>query len=218
MPSSTPNMEKLTVETFILGPMETNCYLLTRGSDAVLIDCPPEPERLGEAISEKGINLEAIYLTHMHLDHIGGVGQISRQTGADVFASKSDSYLNEVSFKYGGAKEFRQYADFDFKDIKPGKYNVLRQPMMVLDTPGHTPGSLSYLFPAAGCVFTGDLIFMISVGRTDFPGGDSKALLNSIRNRIFILPDDTRIYSGHGPMSTVAFEKKNNPLFFEENT
>ena len=87
--------------------------------------------------------------------------------------------------------------------------------MLVLDTPGHTPGSFSYFFPAAGCVFVGDLLFMIAVGRTDLPQGSGPELLGSIRSRIFSLPDETRIYSGHGPMTTVTHEKKYNPHFLK---
>lgn len=207
-------MNKLIVETFILGPSDTNCYLLTLGNESILIDCPPEPDRLGAAIKERGVNLTAIYLTHLHFDHIGGVKQIHKQTKAKIYASQSDSFLADISFKSGGSKEFRPSIKFDYEDIQPGRHTVLQLPLIVLDTPGHTPGSLSYFFPTAGCIFTGDLIFMMSVGRTDFQGGDSETLLNSIRNRIFILPDETRIYSGHGPMSTVAFEKQNNPFFF----
>ncbi len=85
--------------------------------------------------------------------------------------------------------------------------------MMIFDTPGHTPGSMSYFFPSTGCVFVGDLMFMIAVGRTDLPRASGPELLSSIRSRIFNLPDETRIYSGHGPMTTVIHEKKNNPHF-----
>ncbi|SMF18649.1 MBL fold metallo-hydrolase [Desulfovibrio gilichinskyi] len=206
-------MTNIAVETFILGPLETNCYLLTSGKDAIVIDCAPEPFPLLEAIKTRNLNVTAIYLTHMHLDHIGGVGELQQLTGAEVFGNIEDMYLNEVSFSYGGSKEFPQLHDFKATDLKPGKQFIFDQPMMVLDTPGHTRGSLSYFFPALNCVFVGDVIFMIAVGRTDFPGGDSETLLNSIRNRIFILPDETQIHSGHGPMTTVIHEKRNNPFF-----
>ncbi|WP_027177610.1 MBL fold metallo-hydrolase [Maridesulfovibrio bastinii] len=209
-------MNKLTVETFILGPLDTNSYLLTCGGESILIDCPPAPQRLAAAVKERDINLKAIYLTHLHFDHMGGVKQLSEQTGADIYANMADAYLADVKVKFGGSKEFRSDTGFKYENIEPGRYTVLGLPMLVLDTPGHTPGSVSYFFPGAGCVFTGDLIFMISVGRTDFPGGDSQTLLDSIQNRIFILPDETRIYSGHGPMTTVAFEKENNPMFLKD--
>ncbi|MBI9112614.1 MBL fold metallo-hydrolase [Maridesulfovibrio ferrireducens] len=206
-------MTNITVETFVLGPLETNCYLLTSGKDAIVIDCAPEPQPLLETIKGRNLNLKSIYLTHMHLDHIGGVSELQKMTGAQIYGNIEDHYLNDVSFSYGGSKEFPHLLDFEVTDLKPGKQFIFDQPMMVLDTPGHTIGSLSFFFPALSCVFVGDLIFMIAVGRTDFPGGNSETLLNSIRTRIFILPDETQIYPGHGPMTSVIHEKKNNPLF-----
>lgn len=206
-------MSKLTIETFILGPDETNCYLLSTGSDAVVIDPGLEPGRLIKRIEELGLNLKGIYITHFHLDHIGGVKELVTRFDATVFASDGDDFLKDISLEGGGIREFIDHVDFDYEAIGPGTQKVLGQKMMVLDTPGHTPGSISFFFPAAGCVFVGDVIFMIGVGRTDLPRGDGPGLLASIRSRIFILPDNTRIYSGHGPMTTVIHEKENNPHF-----
>lgn len=206
-------MAKLSIETFRLGPDETNCYLVSVGSEAVLFDVGVEPGRLIERIESGSFDLKAIYLTHFHLDHIGGVKEVTDRFGAVVYASGKDEFLKEISLEGGGIREFASYVDFDYEVIAPGSRAVLGQPMMVLETPGHTPGSLSYFFPAAGCVFVGDLLFMIAVGRTDLPRGSGPELIGSIRSRIFILPDDTRIYSGHGPMTTVTHEKENNPHF-----
>lgn len=206
-------MSKLTIETFVLGPEETNCYLLTVGKDAVVIDAGMEPARLIERIEADGLNLQAIYLTHFHLDHIAGVKEMVARFDVPVYASGEDEFLKEISLEASGIREFIQYVDFAYETITPGNLDVLGQKMMVLDTPGHTPGSLSFFFPAAGCVFVGDVIFMIAVGRTDLPRGSGPELIGSIRSRIFILPDATRIYSGHGPMTTVIHEKENNPHF-----
>lgn len=206
-------MSKLVIETFVLGPEETNCYLLTVGSEAVVIDAGMEPGRLVDQIEKRGLDLRGIYITHFHLDHVAGVKEMSQRFGSPVFASPEDQFLKDISLEAGGVREFSQYLDFPFEPITPGKRMVLGQPMIVLDTPGHTPGSLSYFFPAAGCAFVGDLIFMIAVGRTDLPRGSSVDLLGSIRSRIFALPDATRLYSGHGPMTTVVHEKENNPHF-----
>jgi len=206
-------MNQLTIETFVLGPEETNCYLLTMGKDAIVIDVGMEPERLIERIESQGLNLQAIYLTHFHLDHIAGVKELVSRFGVSVYASDGDEFLKEISLEAGGIREFVEHVDFDFKPIGPGNRKVLGQTMLVLDTPGHTPGSLSFFFPATGCVFVGDLIFMIAVGRTDLPRGSGPELIGSIRSRIFILPDETHIYSGHGPTTTVIHEKRNNPHF-----
>jgi len=206
-------MSNLTIETFILGPDETNCYLVSMGKDAVVIDCGLEPERLIERIESGGFDLKAIYLTHFHLDHIGGVKELVNRFGVPVYANDKDEFLKEISLEASGIREFVEYLDFEYEVIGSGNQLVLGQPMMVLDTPGHTPGSLSFFFPSAGCVFVGDLLFMIAVGRTDLPRGSGPELIGSIRSRIFILPDDTRVYSGHGPMTTVVHEKQNNPHF-----
>lgn len=206
-------MSRLKIETFVLGPDETNCYLITSGSDAVLIDVGIEPQRLIERIEKDNLTLRAIYLTHFHLDHIGGVKDILERFPVTVYASSHDEFLKEITFEGGGMREFVQFVDFPYERIDPGRQRVLGQDMLVFDTPGHTPGSFSFFFPAAGCVFVGDLLFMIGVGRTDLPRGSSSDLIGSIRSRIFILPDDTRVYSGHGPMTTVGHEKKNNPHF-----
>ncbi|NDV22779.1 MBL fold metallo-hydrolase [Desulfovibrio sp. JC022] len=209
-------MKEIKVETFVLGPLETNSYLLTAGSDAVVIDCGMDPDPMLQAIRERALNVHSIYLTHMHLDHVGGVGPLQQVTGATVYGNLDDLYLNEIPVKEGGSREFKELLDFEITDIKQGRKTILDNPVMIIGTPGHTPGSLSYFFPAQNFIFVGDLLFMISVGRTDLPGGNSDALLNSIRNRIFILPGQTQIFSGHGPMTTVKHELRNNPFFIEK--
>lgn len=206
-------MSTLTIETFLLGPDETNCYLLSAEGNAVVIDVGIEPKRMLDRIDELGLSLKAVYITHMHLDHIGGVKDLLARFDVPVYVSPEDDFLKDISMEAGGIREFEQFVDFPYVPLAPGRRTVLGQPMMVLETPGHTPGGLTYFFPAAGCAFVGDLIFMIAVGRTDLPRGSSSALLGSIRSRIFVLPDDTRLYSGHGPMTTVTHEKRNNPHF-----
>jgi len=206
-------MNKLTIETFVLGPDETNCYLVSSGNDAVVIDAGVEPARLIERIEEKKLNLQGVYLTHFHIDHIGGVQDILNRFSVPVYASPEDDFLKDLSLEAGGVREFAEFLNFTYEPLGPGRRKVLGQDMLVLDTPGHTPGSLSYFFPAAGSVFVGDLLFMIAVGRTDLPRGSGSDLISSIRSRIFILPDPTRIYSGHGPMTSVVHEKENNPHF-----
>jgi len=206
-------MKEITVETFVLGPLETNCYLLTSGREAVVIDCGLEPMPLLRAIHERNLDVNAIYLTHMHFDHIGGVSDLQKVTQAPIYGSSKDNFLIDVPFKHGGSLEFKDSLNFTLTDLQSGRTSVLDNPVMVLETPGHTPGGLSYFFPTLGCVFVGDLIFMISTGRTDFPGGDEQTLINSIKERIFILPPETKILSGHGPMTTVKHEIKNNPHF-----
>ena len=169
-------MSRVKIETFVLGPDETNCYLISSGRDAVVIDAGMEPQRLIKRIENDKLNLQAIYLTHFHLDHIGGVKELLERFPAPVHASPSDQFLKDISLEGGGIREFVEFVTFPFEPLGPGRQKVLGQDMLVLDTPGHTPGSLSYFFPAAGCVFVGDLLFMIAVGRTDLPRGSSSDL------------------------------------------
>ncbi|WP_421903056.1 MBL fold metallo-hydrolase [Maridesulfovibrio sp.] len=206
-------MKEIKIETFVLGPLETNSYLLTAGSDAVVIDCGMEPAPMLQAIRERQLNVHSIYLTHMHLDHVGGVLELQKQTGAAIYGNHKDFFLNDIPVNKGGSLEYKDLLDFEVTDLKQGRKTILDNPVMIFETPGHTPGSLSYFFPAQGCIFVGDLLFMISVGRTDLPGGNSDELLSSISNRIFILPGETKVFSGHGPMTTVKHEMRNNPLF-----
>nr|WP_321513628.1 MBL fold metallo-hydrolase [uncultured Pseudodesulfovibrio sp.] len=206
-------MSKMIIETFVLGMEETNSYLLSSGGEAVVIDVGTEPQPLIRRIKEQGLTLTGVYITHFHIDHVGGVQELLEEFQVPVYISGVDEFLKELSLEAGGCRELVEFLEFPFEEIGPGRRKVLGQDMLVFDTPGHTPGSLSYFFPAAGCVFVGDLIFMIAVGRTDLPRGSSSELLTSIRSRIFILPDATRIYSGHGPMTTVIHEKENNPHF-----
>ncbi len=158
-------MSRLKIETFILGPDETNCYLISSGSDAVVIDAGMEPDRLIKSIEKDKLALQAVYLTHFHLDHVGGVRELLDRYPVPVHASPEDQFLLDISLEAGGIRELAEYVDFPREPLRPGRLRVLGQDMIVLDTPGHTPGSLSFFFPSAGCVFVGDLLFMIAGNR-----------------------------------------------------
>ncbi|WP_419786856.1 MBL fold metallo-hydrolase [Pseudodesulfovibrio sp.] len=197
-------MDALKVETFLTGPEEANAYLLHAGGEAVVIDSDAEPDTLIRRIEEAGLRLRGIYITHFHLDHFGGVRDLHERFGSPVFASGGDAFLRDYPLERGGFSDYAELADFPYASIGPGCRHLLGRTMVVLATPGHTPGSLSYFFPADRCVFTGDLVFKTAVGRTDLPGGDAEQLRNSIRSRIAPLPGGTRIYPGHGRTTPVV--------------
>lgn len=198
---------------FSLGPLGTNCYLLSQGGAAVVIDPGGPPERILAHCRKAGLGLTHILITHLHFDHTYGVRALAEATGAPVLAGELDRPLLDTEVGRGGIMGLPLVEPFTFTTIEPGEHRFLDQPCTVLLTPGHSPGSLSYFFPEAGACFVGDVIFSRSIGRTDFPGGDQAALLRSVRQGIFTLPPDTVLYPGHGPETTVDAERHHNPFF-----
>ncbi|MGE4506495.1 MAG: MBL fold metallo-hydrolase [Desulfovibrionaceae bacterium] len=201
------------IRTYPLGPLQTNAYLLTEGALAVAVDPGGDPAPLLRALREGGQTLSHVLLTHLHFDHLYGVRDLAEKTGAAVLGPADDAFLMETELGRGGLMGLPTVAAFDYETIAPGEAEFLGLACRVLPTPGHTPGSLSYYFPSAGAVFVGDLLFARSVGRTDFPGGDSDTLLASVRERIFTLPPETVVHPGHGPQTTVGDEMHHNPFF-----
>lgn len=200
------------VKTFPLGPLETNSYLLVEGDRAVAVDVGGAPSAMLRYIADKGLTLERILLTHLHFDHTLGVAALHEATGAPVSASAGDADLLQSELGRGGFMGMPAVSDFPLETIAPGETTLLGQPMTIFHTPGHTPGSLSYYFPQAKALFSGDLVFYRSVGRSDFPGGSSQDLLNAIRDTVLTLPPETVIYPGHGPDTNVGQEALHNPF------
>lgn len=203
------------VETFALGPLQTNSYLAHHGTLAAAVDVGGNPAPMADFLRARGLSLTHILLTHLHCDHLYGVAELARITGAPVFASGADSGLMRTELGRGGFMGLPLVEPFEFSDVSPGEVVLAGRPCRILSTPGHSPGGLSAYFPEDGVVFVGDLLFYRSVGRTDFPGGDSDTLLAAVREKIFTLPADTMVYPGHGPATTVGAEQRHNPFFSE---
>ena len=201
------------VETFALGPLETNSYLAVEGSSALAVDAGGDPAPMLRFLKKHDLTLTHVLLTHMHFDHTYGAQALQEATGAPILAGAEDAYLLEGELGQGGFMGLPRIVPFEFTPLSQGEMEFLGQPCQVLATPGHSSGSLSYYFPKAGVVFAGDLIFYRSIGRTDFPGGSLQALLGAVTSKIFTLPDETVIYSGHGPETSVADERLHNPYF-----
>ncbi len=199
------------IETLALGPLETNCYLVGDDTRALAIDPGGEPQTVLGAL--QGRRLEAILATHFHFDHIQGIAGLVEATGAPVFADPREAALLETELGAGGMWGFPPTPAFSWSPLAPGETSFLDTPCLVLSTPGHSPGGLSFYFPTLEAVFVGDLIFYRSVGRTDFPGSSPQVLERSVREQIFTLPEKTRIYPGHGPATTVGEEMRHNPFF-----
>lgn len=199
------------VEIFSLGPLETNSYLAIEDDRAIAVDAGGDPEPMLRYLKKFDLTLTHILLTHLHFDHIYGAQALHTATGAPILAGAGDAYLMQTELGRGGFMGFPEVEEFTFTPLEPGDTTLLDQPCIVLATPGHTPGSLSYYFPKAGVVFSGDVVFYRSVGRTDFPGGSHEVLMQSVRDKIIALPPETVIFSGHGLETSVGEEALHNP-------
>jgi hydroxyacylglutathione hydrolase len=202
------------VERLIVGQLATNCYLVRCSEDgeAVVIDPGGEGEKIWSVIQNRGLNVRLIINTHGHGDHIAANGFLKAKTGAEVLIHPEDASMltsparNLSAWINGGL--VCPPADRLIKgDDEVTCGNVT---FKVLATPGHTPGGISLW--ADGVVFTGDTLFRGSIGRTDFPGGDYRLLLNSIRDKLLVLPSNTIVYPGHGPESNIGEERVTNPF------
>lgn len=199
------------IQTLALGPLETNCYVVGDDTRAVVIDPGGEPEAVLAAL--QGRTVEAVLATHFHFDHIQGIAGVAGATGASVWADPREAPLLESELGAGGIWGFSKTPSFSWQPLAEGETQFLGISCQVLSTPGHSPGGLSFYFPDLRAVFVGDLLFYRSVGRTDFPGSSAEVLERSVREKIFVLPDATRVYPGHGPATTVGDEKRHNPFF-----
>ncbi len=203
------------VSVFPLGALETNCFLASLDGKAVVVDPGGDPAPLLDVLKRENLTLTHILNTHLHFDHIFGNASLHEATGAPILANKEDDYLMQSELGRGGLWGLPLVETFTYTHLEPGDTELLGVLCKVLHTPGHSPGSLTFYFPDFKVAFVGDLIFWRSVGRTDFPGGSHEVLLRSVMDKIFTLPDDVRLYSGHGPSTNVGDEKLHNPFFTE---
>lgn len=200
------------VATFPLGPLQTNSYLIHNAAQAVAVDVGGEPAPMIEYLTAHKLALAAICLTHRHFDHMYGVAELAGNTAAAVYAPAGDESLADTESGRGGIWGFPLVPPFESLPMPTGKTSFGGMDCQVLETPGHTPGGISLYFPDEKLVFTGDALFYRSMGRTDFPGGDHAALLRSIKDVLFSLPDETQVYPGHGPATSIGDERRSNPF------
>lgn len=199
------------VKRLVVGRVQTNCFLVSNEKRCIIVDSGDDFEKIVNYIESHDYEPVAVFLTHGHFDHIMAVNELRDKYGISVYASKaeaellSDEYLNcSVHFGY----RYSTKADVLLKD---GQWiDVLGLGVKVIYTPGHTAGSCCYYFKDEKLLFSGDTLFYTSVGRTDLPTGDEKTLLKSLK-MLMELPEDVRVFPGHGPETHIGFEKTNNP-------
>ncbi|PTX99135.1 MBL fold metallo-hydrolase [Opitutus sp. ER46] len=199
------------------GPIQTNAYLLMapeRG-EAVLVDAPGDIwAEIEPLLQEKKCRLVELWLTHGHWDHTQGGAEVVRQTGAKVRAHRDDQIMIEdpsVMERFMGETLNLEPMHVDLWVKQGDRFDALGHQVEVRHVPGHCPGNVLFHFPALGCAIVGDALFNGSVGRSDLPGGSFEQLEKSIREQIYTLPDNTVVFPGHGPKTTVGDEKQHNP-------
>lgn len=201
------------LKLFVSPDMGENCYFVIdeNTNEAIVIDPGAMAEKLKNVIKNEKYNIKSICLTHSHFDHAGAAEELREYTNAPVFICEGEEIVAESSV-YNLSQMFGEPFTVPYdRVLKDGDvFDFGNLSFKVLLTPGHTPGGCCYYFEKEGVVFSGDTLFFASVGRTDFPGGDGKALIESIKNKIFTLPKETLVYTGHGKNTTVEYEIANN--------
>ena len=199
----------LDIRTLTVGPLMTNCYVLVSGGEAIVVDPGWEAERILAELS--GLKVMRIVATHAHFDHVGAVEKLRDATGAEFVMHRADLMLldvvEEVARRFG-LEVRRPRPDGFVEDGDELRFGELT--FRVLHTPGHSPGSIC--LHQGLVLLSGDTLFNGSVGRTDFIGGSFEELERSIRNKIYTLDENTIVYPGHGPITTVGAEKRFNPF------
>jgi hydroxyacylglutathione hydrolase len=204
---------------FTVGQIAENCFLFRQdGSDsALIIDPGDEADRILAAANELGVSIEGILLTHTHFDHIGAVAPIAKATGAPVWCPEMETQVLADINSYVPWPGFGPFESYDADHrVKGGEtLELAGMEIDVIFTPGHSPGHVTYSVPDEQAIFSGDVLFQGSVGRTDLPGGDGPTLMRSIRALVDSHPPETTVYPGHMGITTLGAEQATNPFLAE---
>ena len=197
--------------------VETNCYIALnpQNKEAVIVDPGDNAPKIIETCGKLGASVKAILLTHGHFDHIMGVQGVKKEYDIPIYASKDEVEVlvnpqinvSTMMGAYLSMKADELFSDGDVLELAGMK-------LKVISTPGHTIGSVCFYMEEEKVLISGDTLFEASVGRSDFPTGSSRQLIESIKTRLFVLPDDTYVFPGHGGTTTIAYEKAHNPFIY----
>lgn len=206
----------MSIFTIPLGMLETNCYIIQKNKNALVIDpggtSPKDLSTITTFIKQNKLSIQAILCTHLHYDHIFSTAMLQKQTNVPVFASTKDDFLLKAQAKGGiGKLACPKIEIFQHEDLTEGLHTFNTFSCEVINTPGHTPGGVCLYFKEINTLFTGDTLFYHTVGRTDLPGSNTNDLFTSLHKKIFVLPKDTIVYPGHGPKTSIEEELTNNP-------
>lgn len=213
-------MAKLNIDAYELGGFQTNCYIVSNPDtgEAIVIDPSWNAALIKRKLDDGDLKCVGIFLTHGHIDHMAAMDEMKELTGAPTYASEDEKEVlgnSKVNLSAMMTSVFGKVVETDVDnylaegDVK----KLLGTEMRCIGVPGHTKGGMCYYFEQEHILFSGDTLFKYSVGRSDFPTGDENALLENIGEKLFILPDDTVVYPGHGDKTQIGKEKKMNPFF-----
>ena len=203
------------IESRVLGPVATNCYLIINldNNESIIVDPADSPESIYDMVVRSASKPQAILLTHGHFDHIGAANEVREHYGIKIYASCDEEKLlaspaRNLSNAYGMSLKVTAdvlHNDGDILELAGLKIKAIH-------TPGHTPGGCCYYMEQEGVLFSGDTLFQTSVGRSDFPGGSASALVRSVKEKLLVLPEETHVYPGHMEETTIGYEKLHNPF------
>ena len=209
------------IKKFEFNMFPVNCYVLSdETGEAVIIDAgcfyPEEKQMLKDYLSDNNLTLKHLLCTHLHLDHIFGNPFLFQEYGVRPEGNQQDEFWLEQ------ASAMARSFGFIYEEKQPslGRHicdndiiSFGNSQLKAINVPGHSPGSIVFYCQEASCIFAGDVLFYGSIGRADLKGGDYDVLRKGIQDKLFILPDETRVYPGHGPSTSIGYEKNNNPFF-----
>lgn len=205
----------MNIKGLSLGPLGTNCYIIHNDTEAIIVDPGGDAESVISFLNQEKVIPLAILLTHAHFDHIGGVDAIRDHYSIEVYIHPLESdWLEDPRLNgsklFMGSEIFTRRAE---KHLEQGRLQIGEFSFEIIHTPGHSPGSVSFIFHKQEFAVSGDVLFNLGIGRTDLPGGDVNQLEESIRHSLYQLPETYSVLPGHGPQTSIGNEMRHNPFF-----